>query len=408
MLANAAFAQTPTPIVPQSKLTQFTNARKIVLYDHYAYVADRSQGIAVVDIADPSAPRFLRFAPSPPGEQGGGWIGDMAAGEGFLAVATDPIAVPREKLYFYNLANPEKPSVLGPGRGSSIYPHAGLLIRNGRLWVSGGDRRIEVYDLSDLDETPTFYLLQSFNADLGFDIAQSPNGIYLSGRVLNGPYSVFGLDDKDFPALVLDPLASVDVAFNANPISNYTLRCAYRNHYLFTASSTFLNIMAATEPRLLRRVNAVNVGRQLLDVALSEEGYAIVSHVVSSGLSLVDVRDPAANLPGLPNPAVLRRLSPNPGGGTDLASLAIRGRTLYAAGIGVAGLQIYDLGPHIPAAISPTPTPTFTPTPTPTPSPTPTPTPTPSTADLNRDGVVDELDLLILRNQQKSSALPPG
>ncbi|MBE7559058.1 hypothetical protein HS125_08955 [bacterium] len=333
-------AQTPTPIIPQAQLTQFTNARKIVLYQHYAYLADQSQGIAVVDIADPSAPRFLRFAPIPAGEQGGGWIGDLAAGDGYLVASNDV----RERLYFYSLADPERPVVVGPGRGSSVYPHSGLIIRNGRLWVSGGDRRLEVYDLTNLNATPRIYLLSQFDANLAFDIAQSPNGAFLSGRRFDGNYAVIALNDANYPDLASPAWESV--AFSVNPVSSYTLRCAWRNNHLFAASSSFLNIMAATEPRLLRRVNSVSVGRQLLDVALSEEGYAVVSHVLSSGLSLIDVRDPAGNIPGLPNPAVVRRLIPNPGGGTVLPSLAIRGRTLFAAGSEVAGLQVYDLGPH--------------------------------------------------------------
>lgn len=71
--------------------------------------------------------------------------------------------------------------------------------------------------------------------------------------------------------------------------------------------------------------------------------------------------------------------------------------------------SIQDLMTHIVGTPTPAPTPTPTPTPTPASPPTPAPTPTPNEslrADINLDGRIDALDLLILQRYWLRSADP--
>lgn len=61
----------------------------------------------------------------------------------------------------------------------------------------------------------------------------------------------------------------------------------------------------------------------------------------------------------------------------------------------VDNARVFDLGPADAPSPTPTPLPTPTPTRTPTPTPVASPTPAPRAGDVNGDGVVDHLDLML-------------
>ena len=377
-----AFAQTPTPIVPRGKVTAFTDAEKIALYGDYAYVVDRTRGLAIVDIRDASHPQLVRYLRTPAGETGGQWIDALAIGEGYLVIADTG----RERLHFYSLADPDDPELAAVPRTSSLAPAAGLAITGGRLWVSGGDRRLEIYTLGDFSSVAEYQLLQDWDISIGYNITPGPHGLYLSARKNDNTHAMVPFDTDNWPELRLRG----DVAMPA-PL-NYRMPARWRGNVLYGLSSVYLSILEATGPSRLELSQRLNLQHTLLDLATQEEGYLLASSV-GSGVYLVDVRDPFGNIAGIPDPGVVARLSPNPGGSTQIYGLAVRARLLFAAGTGTAGLQIYDLGPHLRPPASPTPTPTGTPTLT------PTSTPTPRSGDLNLDGVVDQYDLLILMQQ---------
>jgi hypothetical protein len=382
-------AQTPTPIVPVGKVSNFTSAHKISLFGNYAYLADRDEGVAVVDISDITAPNLLLYLTRPAGSSNGDWVDEIAVGEGILAVADHD----KDRLYFYSLDDPSEPERVGPVRYSSVSPHAGLLFQDGYLWISGGDNRLEVYRTSDLDSIFKTFSLRTHSLDIAFDIAPGPSGFYLSALKSEGGYYVVPFDTDKFNReddFQLRRRSDVSVPY----WPNYYLDCAVRDNILYSVAYNRLTIMSATHPADLEALGHVILsGRNLRYIALQEEGYAFVSHVSGAGITVVDVRDPESNVDGIPDPSIVARLSPL----SSIGEMALRGRLLYCAGTGGAGLQIYDIGPHLLAPVSPTPTPS------PTSTNTPTSTPTPSSADLNRDGVVDEIDIFILLEEMKES-----
>ena len=310
----------------------------------------------------------------------------MAAGDGYLVTAD----FSGNRLYFYSIADPSDPKLATGPRAGSLVPAAGLAIADGRLWVSGGDLRLEVYTLGDFSSPEKYVRVRDWHLAVAYDITAGPHGFYLSAQKDDNTHAVVPFDTDLWPDLQLRSDVSMP-----EPLSDH-MPTVWRDNVLYGISSSYVSVMAATHPADLELSRRLDLGRALVGLTTEEEGYLLVSSA-DGGLTLVDVRDPLANIAGIPDPRVVARLAPSPGGYTQLGGLAARGRLLYAAGAGTAGLQIYALGPYLPPPVSPTPTPTGTP------SATPTPTPTPRSADLNRDGVVDQYDLLLLLGQGRGT-----
>jgi hypothetical protein len=191
------------------------DARAIAIAGDFAYVADATAGLTVLDIADPQAPALLATLPLPAAALSLDVAGDLAviaAGEAGVfvvdvstptapallgGVATPPeakdvvidgiyahVAAGLAGMYVVSLANPSSPEVVGQ-TGVAWGDAAGIAVWGDRAYVANGAWGVFVVDISD-PATP-LVVDDVHLGGIADDVAVTATGLFIAATYGAGP-----------------------------------------------------------------------------------------------------------------------------------------------------------------------------------------------------------------------------
>ncbi len=286
------------------------DARNIAVQGSYAYVADRSGDLRVLDISDPLAPVVVSACSIP------GYGNDVAVAGDYAYVAADDYG-----LQVIDISDPAAPVRVG-GCDTAAYAN-GVAVdgdyvylvdyQRGPVTVDGGLYVIDVTDPTDPQITGSH--LMSSPASL--DVAVAGDYAYVAAAHLG--LQVFSIADPAAPALV-----------GGYSDGNYPLRVAVFGDYAYVGdSNTGLDIVdVTTDPENPSLVGTCAIPGNARGVYLTGD-YAFVAGE-DAGLQVIRVTNPAA-------PVIINSRD-TPG---DARGVTVTGGYAYVAD-GSSGVQIID------------------------------------------------------------------
>jgi hypothetical protein len=298
-------------LVPGGNLALGALAWSVVLNGNYAYVADGVNGLKVVDVTNPGAPRVL-------GTKSLGNARDLAV-VGSLAYVADTTW----NLYVLNVATPSAPVVLGSAALSGAGTHVAVAGTQAAVIAeSTSSSLLQIVDVS-APSTPAVQGSVSLGAGgTGQGVAMTP-GVAYAGIGLGG-LQIYGASGA--------PVMSGDFSNTFTPTS-----IAMANGMAFiaggaagTALLDVVNLAIPTQPTVLGRLTT-SANSSFFGVAVNSTGTLAVVSLGNAGIWTVSTSPPA-------NPIRLGSLAI----GALAWGVALNGNYAYVAD-GVNGLKVVDV-----------------------------------------------------------------
>ncbi len=277
-------------------------ARGVAVSGDYAFVADQTSGLQVIDISDPTNPSLTGSYDTPGSACGVAISGDYAY-----------VADHGSGLHVIDISDPANPSLAGSYNTSGNAD--GVSVSGDYAYVSDGSFGLQVIDISD----PTNPSLAGSYTTPGTAI-----GVTVSGNYAYVADHVSGLTVID----VSDPPNPSFAGSYNTPGNSWAV--AISGDYAYVADEgSGLQVIDISDPTSPSLAGTYDTPGTAYGVSVTGD-YAYVSDF-GSGLHAIDISDPA-------NPALLESyVTP----GTAMSS-AIAGEYAYVADMG-PGLQVIDI-----------------------------------------------------------------
>ncbi|UCF06042.1 MAG: T9SS type A sorting domain-containing protein [bacterium] len=328
-------------------------ALDVAVYGDYAYVADYTSGLQVIDISDPALPSLLGSYDTPESAQGL-WI------DGDLAYVCDD----GSGLLIIDVSNPAMPSLVGTYDTSGRA--FGVEVAGGYAYVADGAAGLTVIDVSN----PSVPSLAGSYDTPGFarTIDVEGNYAYIADRA-GGGLQIIDISDPTLPTLAgsYDPgadtwgvevsgnvaylgatsvgLVAVDITDPSNPTLLGTVSAGsarqldVEGDYVYVAGYGALYVIDVSDPSNPVSVDSYTTPGIASDVAVAGE-HAFVADGTDGGLQVIDICD-AVSLP-----LVGSCYTP----GSD-RGITVAGDYAYIAS-SLSGLQVVDISdPTSPATV---------------------------------------------------------
>jgi hypothetical protein len=263
MTALYVIAQTRIPVELVGHWDGAYWAEGVAVSGSYAYVADASTGLHVINISNPASP--VRVG----GYDGDAW--DVAIRGRYAYVANGGAG-----LVVIDISNPANPVYVG-GCNTSGYARA-LALAGSYAYVADGDAGLVVIDISN--PAAPFRVGGCSTSDLSMDVAVSGNYAYVA--VSSAGLAVIDISNPYAPRRV----GGYDTSDSASGVA-VSGRYAYLGDY-----GEGLQVIDISDPTAPFCVGGYNTPDIALRVAVSG-GYAYVADC-SAGLQLIAISNPAA------------------------------------------------------------------------------------------------------------------
>ena len=284
-------------------MLSLTEAYDVAISGTYAYVADGSPGLFVIDISDPRRP-FVAGSVDTPNQAWGvcvsgstAYVADMAAG-----------------LRIVDVSNPAAPVLLGGDLFAGAYDVA---VSGNYAYVAASDLGVRVVNVAN-PAAPVMATVVD-TPGYAYGVCLAGDRLYVADSIAG--VEVYSLADPASPAL----LGTCDTADSATKValSGQTLAVAD-----YTGGLALLDV---SDPAHVTTISVTPFfGYGARSVALTDDGLCLVGG--DAGVQFLDVHDPA-------HPVDLGSLS----AGDDILGVATDGAWAYAAADGM-GLAVFDLG----------------------------------------------------------------
>lgn len=280
-------------------------AWEVALSGNYAYVADDSSGLQVIDISDPANPVIVGAVATPDDALGIALSGNYA----YVADWSSGLQV-------IDISDPTNPVIVGAG--GTLGGKSEVALSGNYAYVAGYSR-LDVVDISNPTSPVNvgYMYLGDFTR-----VALSGNYAYVTSLTIYADYRFLVIDISDPASLVIvgTVYMSPSEIFSVALSGNY----AYLGSTDYSSGLQVIDISDHTSPVIVGAV--VTPGNTYGEVALSGD-YAYVAGECG-GLQVMDISDP-------PNPMIVGIVS-TPG---VAKGVAISGNYAYVAD-GAAGLVI--------------------------------------------------------------------
>ena len=279
------------------------NARSITIANRYAYVADDTNGLEIIDISDPTNPTIVG------GVDTDGTAYSVTIADHYAYVADDS-----NGLEIIDISDPTAPSIMG---GVSTDGSArGVTIAGRYAYVADLANGLEIIDVSD----PTAPTIVG-----GVDTDGTAYSVTIAGRYAYVADSTNGLEIID----ISDP-ATPSIVGGVDT-DGFALDVTIAGRYAYVADSTNgLEIIDISDPATPSIVGGVDTDGFALDVTIAGR-YAYVADD-SNGLEIIDISSST-------NPTIVGGVNTD---GTA-RNVTIAGRYAYVADDS-NGLEIIDIG----------------------------------------------------------------
>jgi hypothetical protein len=241
------------------------NAQRVFVAGDYAFVADLTTGLLVIDISDPTTPTLAGSYNTTGNAKDVCVSGDYA----FVADDLDGLAV-------IDISDPTTPTLAGSY--NTMGNAWGVSVEGDYAFVGGYSTGLQVIDISD-PTTPT--LAGTYNT------SGNSMGVYISG-------------DYAFVADYGDGLKVINISDPTTPTlagsyntSGFSRRVSIAGDHAYLADSgSGLQVIDISDPTTPTLAGAYNTTGSALDVYVSGDRAFVADGV--SGLQLIDITDPAA------------------------------------------------------------------------------------------------------------------
>tara|TARA_B110000977_G_scaffold134075_1_gene170709 strand:- start:854 stop:8332 length:7479 start_codon:yes stop_codon:yes gene_type:complete len=293
-------------------------ARKVALNGDYAYIADYTSGLAIIDISDPAnlgAPVYMATT----GEALG------IAVRGNYAYVADGSS----GLHIVDVSNPSKPTLVGTFDTDGNASDVTLSSDGNKAYVSDGSSGLHIVDVTNSASPSSWGVLDTGGEVLGSVL--SNNGI--KAYVANGQsgFAIANVSD----ATNLYVYGSLDTS---QPVQSVALSLDQRTAYLANGPGLLVvDVSYSFEPRL---IDVLNTDGDASDLILSPDGAKGYIANGEFGLKIIDLQ--SASNPTLGNFRISTDLQ------TDTLNVALStdGTKAYLADR-INGLQVIDVAPII-------------------------------------------------------------
>lgn len=285
-----------TVLPPITNLGSWTEgANDIFVTNGRAYLAQDTNGLAILDVSNPAAPQLLGRYDTP-----GRALSVQVAG-GLVFVADDAAGV-----QIISVTNPANPILVGnyntPGSAQ------GVAVRSNLVFVADGNSGLLILNVTN-PAAPT--VVSSFVTNLGpACVCVSGNLAFLSS--LN-PVIIIGQTNTQVGGVLIVDISNPAQPFEVSRVATPTRSLAVRGSFVFTAE-VMMNVLStsnASQPVVVGSfthypitnsdfvIGAYNLlGIQARDVfVVNDLAYVIGNYTNLTSLYVLDVRDPSEPIP---------------------------------------------------------------------------------------------------------------
>lgn len=264
-MAAPSFAQDSLNVRRIGQMTASGQAVAVEVRDTFAYVADGTDGLRVLNISNPSQPYEVSYYDTPGSAREVTLVGDFA----FIADRPNGVRV-------INVSNPLSPYEVGyidtPGSAESI------AISDGYAFVADGTSGLRIIDISNSAAPALVTAFDTPGDGLGLTVA----GGY--AYVADGNYGLRVIN-------IQNPSAPFEAGYLDTP--GYSWNVAVAGNYAYVADShAGLRIVDVSNPATPTEVGSYLPPCCTREVAVA--GHFVYMATAESGLRIIDVSNPAA------------------------------------------------------------------------------------------------------------------